>query len=164
MAKGMRKSCQVRIREASANKLPSMHRNCFRRHQNRGYRSAPGRAWRKPTYWPCGVRCRGGATLIWAPVWNLGTCSAMLREKAQVADPRGRKYRCAKSGADCLVVARKRGNARGAKGAGHSRRDHSRPTATRDEPCGRAGRRQPSGVARAGYAERLTSGSVRVAP
>jgi hypothetical protein len=38
-----------------------------------------------------------------------------------VEDPRGREYGCGVSGADCLVVVTKRGNARGAKGAGHSR-------------------------------------------
>jgi hypothetical protein len=40
-----------------------------------------------PTYWPCGVRCIGGVILIWALVWNLRTCTVMLREKAQAAKP-----------------------------------------------------------------------------
>ena len=35
-----------------------------------------------------------------------------------------------RAGADCLVVASKRGNARGAKGAGHSRHDHLGQLAT----------------------------------
>ena len=35
-----------------------------------------------------------------------------------------------RSGTDCLVVALKRGNARGAKGAGHSRHDHLGQRAT----------------------------------
>jgi len=113
------------------------------RHQNWGLKAALGGAWRAPTYWPCGVRCRGGVTLIWALVGNLRTCWVMVREKAQVADPRGRKYRGAQSGADCFVVALKRGNARGAKGVGHPR-----PTAFGQLPAGRAtqfgGRRQPS--------------------
>jgi hypothetical protein len=30
-----------------------------------------GRVWRGPTNWPCGVRCIGGVTLIWALVRNL---------------------------------------------------------------------------------------------
>src|SRR5262245_32371498 len=40
----------------------------------------------------------------------------MLTEKLQVEDPRGRAYGCGFSGADCLAVVMKRGNARGAKG------------------------------------------------
>jgi len=44
----------------------------------------------------------------------------MLTEKLQVEEPRGREYGCGVSGADCLVVVMKRGNARGAKGTGHS--------------------------------------------
>ena len=51
-----------------------------------------------PTYWPCGVRCIGGMTLIWAFARNLRTGSVMLREKAQVENPRGRKYRCTDQG------------------------------------------------------------------
>ena len=45
-------------------------------------------------------------------------------------------------GADCSVIARKRGNARGAKGVGHSRRCwvNGRP----EEPSFFAGRRRPS--------------------
>src|SRR5215469_6077004 len=47
----------------------------------------------------------------------------MIREKAQVVAPRGWKEPMRQSGADCSVVARKRGNSRGAKGAGHPRQD-----------------------------------------
>src|SRR5580700_3095158 len=83
---------------------------------------APGAAWKVPIYWPCGVRCTGGMTLIRAFVRNLRTGSVMVREKAPVDDPRGRKYRCADQ-AHCLVRAMKRGNARGAKGAGHPHQD-----------------------------------------
>src|SRR5207248_11318276 len=60
----------------------------FRRHQNWGCTTAPGRVWRKPTYWPRGVRCIGGMTLVRALVRNLRTCPAMPREKAQ-ARPHG---------------------------------------------------------------------------
>ena len=51
--------------------------------------SVPGAAWRKPTYWPCGVRCRGGVNLVLAFVRNLRTWRAMARKKAQVDAPRG---------------------------------------------------------------------------
>jgi len=54
------------------------------------------------------------------------------------------------AGADCSVVAVKRGNARGAKGAGHSRCDRLGQPARREEPAARDGRRQPllSGTSR----------------
>ena len=48
-----------------------------------------------------------------------------------------------RAGAHCSVVVMKRGNARGAKGAGHPRRDrwvNGKP----EEPTGFGGRRQPS--------------------
>jgi hypothetical protein len=35
-----------------------------RRHQNRGICRTSGRAWREPVYWPGGVRCEGGASLV----------------------------------------------------------------------------------------------------
>src|SRR5215467_14101208 len=78
------------MREMSGSEPLVTHRNGFRRHQTWSCTTAPGRVWRKPTYWPRGVRCIGGMTLIRALV-------------------------------DCSVIARKRGNARGAKGAGHRR-------------------------------------------
>src|SRR5215469_16122689 len=46
-------------------------------------------------------------------------------------------------GADCSVVAEKRGNSRGAKGAGHRRRGRQ-VNRKREEPTGLGGRRQPS--------------------
>lgn len=70
----------------------------FKRHQNQTRTLGLGAAWREPGYWPCGVRCIGGVTPIWAPVWNVRTLPVMPREKAQAADPRGRKYRCAGKG------------------------------------------------------------------
>src|SRR5262245_20811587 len=76
-----------------------------------------------PTYWPCGVRCIGGVTLIRALLRNLGTWQVMLREKAQAEKTARPKVPMRQPGADCFVLARKRGNARGAKGAGHRRWD-----------------------------------------
>ena len=65
----------------------------------------------------------------------------MLREKAQAAQTARPKVPMRRSGADCFVVAMKRGNARGAKGVGH--RHWIGPTGN-----GRSliisGRRQPS--------------------
>src|SRR6266446_1599254 len=53
----------------------------FRRHQNWSCTTAPGRVWRKPTYWPRGARCIGGMTLVRALVRNLRTCPAMPRKR-----------------------------------------------------------------------------------
>ena len=63
----------VWMRETNASEPPLKHRNLLRRRQNRGLRGAPGSVWWKPVYWPDGVRCIGGVTLIQAFVWNLGT-------------------------------------------------------------------------------------------
>src|SRR5229473_8597051 len=56
----------------------------------------------------------------------------MLREKAQVAQTARPKVPMRRLGADCFVVALKRGNARGAKGAGH--RHLARVNRQREEP------------------------------
>ena len=45
-----------------------------RRHQNRGRQDAPGGVWREPADWPGGARHEGGASSVWAPVRNVGTC------------------------------------------------------------------------------------------
>ena len=87
---------------------------------------------RCPTYCPCGVRCVGGVTLIRALVRNLRTWPAMPREKAQAAPTARPKVPMRRRGADCPVVAMKRGNARGAKGAGH--RHLARVNRQREEP------------------------------
>ena len=75
---------------------------------------SPGGAWRKSGYWPHGVRGTGGVTLALALVGNLRISPAVIREKAQAAASRGRKYQFAGQGANRPVVARNRGNARGA--------------------------------------------------
>ena len=59
----------------------------------------PGRVWRKPTYWPYGVRCAGGVTLIRAFAWNLRSWPTMPR--AETARP---KVPMRRPGADCSVV------------------------------------------------------------
>ena len=58
-------------------------------------------------------------TLIRAFVRNVRTWPAMRREKAQVAQTARPKVPMRRRGADCSVLVMKRGNARGAKGAGH---------------------------------------------
>ena len=90
---------------------------------NRGLPYVSGAAWQIPTYRPCGDRCRGGMTLIQAFVRNLRTGSVMLRDKAQSGEPTRPKAPMHRPGAHCSVLARKRSNVRGAKGAGHPRQD-----------------------------------------
>src|SRR6516164_10090490 len=65
-------------------------------------------------------------------VWHVRTWPAMPREKAQAAPTARPKVPMRRRGADCLVVVMKRGNARGAKGAGHRRWD--RGNRQREEP------------------------------
>src|SRR5215831_15463294 len=117
------------MRETSASEPSTRHRKAFRRHQNRSPTSTPGEAWRKPAYWPRGVRCIEGVTLIWAFVRNLRTWPAMPRERHKGGNPRP-KVLMRRSGTDSSVVVAKRGNACGAKGGGHLHRDHG-PTGNR---------------------------------
>src|SRR5712691_11847252 len=46
----------------------------YGRHRNRARRAGPGGAWRVPAGSPGCVRHGGGASLVWASVWNVGTC------------------------------------------------------------------------------------------
>src|ERR1700751_6084004 len=66
-----------------------------------------------------GIRHVGGAKLNQALGRNVRTYTAMLRDKAQEATTTRPKVPMRRLGADCSVVVMKRGNARGAKGAGH---------------------------------------------
>jgi hypothetical protein len=67
-----------------------------------------------------------------ALVRNVRIWPAMRREKAQAAQTAMPKVLMRRLGADCFVVAGKRGNARGAKGAGH--RHLARVNRQREEP------------------------------
>jgi len=58
----------------------------------------------------------GGNVLAYPATWP-----GMTREKAQAAPTARPKVPMCRRGADCPVVVMKRGNARGAKGAGHRR-------------------------------------------
>jgi hypothetical protein len=64
-------------------------------------------------------RTAGGANLNQALVRNVRTLPATIREKAQAAPIARPKVPMRWGGADYLVVAWKRRNGRGAKGAGH---------------------------------------------
>jgi hypothetical protein len=81
-------------------------RTVLMKHRNKTSDGIKTRAWslpwdqrgRRPTCWPCGVRCREGVTQIRAFVRNSRTCLTMIREKAQAEEPRGGTYRCVKQG------------------------------------------------------------------
>jgi len=60
-------------------------------------------------------RHKGGARPVQAFVRNVGTFVPMLRESFEVADPRRSRVPMRGEGADGLVVAKKPGNAGGAK-------------------------------------------------
>ena len=47
----------------------------------------PGAVWEEPVYCPHGVRHRGGVTVLWASVWNVGTCRFAAKGELQVGSP-----------------------------------------------------------------------------
>jgi hypothetical protein len=111
-------------------------------HQNRSYPLAPGTTWRLPTYWPCGVpvhRRRDSNLGFRMELENLG---GDVKGKGTSGGPMRPKLPMHRPGAHCFVVARKRGNSRGAKGAGLPRRNGVNGE-TGGTPCS-GGRRQPS--------------------
>jgi hypothetical protein len=105
-------------------------------HQAYGTTSVPtARRKSNAVSFAAGRQCR------WQLVWNVRTWPAMPREKAQAAPTARPKVPMRRRGADCLVGALKRGNARGAKGAGH--RHWIGSTGNGTSPI-ISGRRQPS--------------------
>ncbi len=87
--------------------------------------------------------------------------TAMPTEKPQVEEPRGREYGCAVSGSDCPIVVKKRGNSRGAKGAGHPRPNQFRSTGNRRNRAVKTEGCNLHWVARAVCLETVKHGSVR---
>ena len=120
------------MRETSASEPLLTHRKEIRRRQNRRLAILPGRAWRAS--YLLSMR---------RPVWrrrdsHSGFCTERenligdVREKAQAAQTVRPKVSMLPSGSDCSIVAMKRGNARGPKGAGH--RHWARVNRQREEP------------------------------
>ena len=118
------RSCHVWIRETSASDpLIKASKSNSDEHRNQSYPLALGTAWRLPAYWPCGVpvhRRRDSNSGFRMELENRasdakgeGTSGGPTRPKVPMHWP----------GAHCFVVAEKRGNSRGAKGAGHPRQD-----------------------------------------
>ncbi len=95
--------------------------------RNRGKTWAPGQVRGEPADCPGGVRHVGGASLVRALAWNVGTCRpdtvagpvGRRREGVLQADNAVRSRVPSRgTGADRLVVVMKLGNAGGAKGTG----------------------------------------------
>jgi hypothetical protein len=70
-----------------------------------------------PAYCPSGDRHEGGASPAQALVRNVGTCCPDAKGELRVADPQGERVPMRGAGADGSVVAKKPGNAGGAKGS-----------------------------------------------
>ncbi len=93
------RSRHVWIREMSANDPPRKHRKQAKTTpKTRVFTLSWDKHERYLLTGHAGVRCIGGMTLIRAFVRNLRTGSVMQREKAQVENPRGQKYRCTDQG------------------------------------------------------------------
>jgi hypothetical protein len=140
--KGAARLHPVRVKETRASKLRRRHRNRFTGIQTEapplsGKSMAVTYLWamRCPVYRQRDFHLGFDTELengIGGGKGN-GTSGSAARPKVPIR----------RSGRDCLVVAWKRGNARGAKGAGHSRQDRC-VNRQREEPTGGGGGRQPS--------------------
>jgi hypothetical protein len=71
---------------------------------------------KEPAYGPGGDRRRSGASHVQAPVWNVGTERPDAKGGARGDEPRRVRVPMRGAGADRSVVAKKPGNAGGAKG------------------------------------------------
>jgi len=85
------------------------------------------------------------------PVYRRRDPDPGFRTELEVGDGKGKgtsgdptRVPMRQPGSDCPIVVMKPGNAGGAKGAGHSRRDR-KVNGQPEEPSGLGGRRQPSG-------------------
>jgi len=56
--------------------------------QNQGSIVILGQGWREPVYWLTGLRYIDGGTLIWAFMWNVGTCRSDVKGAYQVGSTR----------------------------------------------------------------------------
>ncbi len=73
-----------------------------------------------PADWLGGVRCGGGVTLFQALLGNVGTCRVDVKGEVQMGNAMRTTVPMPGTGAEQLVVVRKRSNVRGAKGLRHS--------------------------------------------
>src|SRR5262245_60118749 len=76
----------------------------------------PGSAWRRPAYWPCGVRHRGSASAVRAPMVNCGNLRSRCQGKGSSAtheadstDARSRGGAARSSGEVAVMAKERRG-------------------------------------------------------
>jgi len=75
----------------------------------------PGQVQREPAYCLGGIRHKGGASLIQALVWNVGTGRPDDKEEARSGSPMRARVLMRGTGAEQPVVAMKSRNGEGAK-------------------------------------------------
>ena len=128
--KGATRLCHVRVRETNASEPLMRPRNRSTGGIQTGAPPLSGKSMAET--WLLAMRCPG---YRWRDS-NLGFDTELEnlcggdKGKGTSGSPARPKVPIRRAGADCPVVARKRGNARGAKGAGHSRHDQFGQLAT----------------------------------
>ena len=119
-----KRSRHVWIRETSVSyPLAKASKSNSDEHQNRICPLDLGIAWRLPTYWPCGVPVHRRRDSNSGFRMELENRTGDVKGKGTSGGPMRPKVPMHRPGAHCSVVAKKRGNSRGAKGAGHPRQD-----------------------------------------
>jgi len=108
---------QVRTWKANASEPLMRRRKGMTVIETRGRMNPWDQARKGPAYGPGDDRRRGGASHVQAPVWNVGTERPDAKGETRGAEPRRVRVPMRDAGADWSVVARKLGNAGGAKGA-----------------------------------------------
>ena len=68
------RGCQVKGAETSVSEPLRTCRKSLGDVKTGGSFVIPGAVWEGPVYCPHGVRHGGGVTVLWALVWNVGTC------------------------------------------------------------------------------------------
>ena len=65
------------------------------------------RGWKRPAYFPTGVRHEGGVTLGWGSIRNTGTCRSDVKGEIQAAVAARIRVPMRSTGAEMLVVGKK---------------------------------------------------------
>ena len=68
-------------------KLPMTCRNRINDIKTWAWSIALGEVQKKPVYYLCGVRHKGNVNLVWALVWNVGTCRPDVKGEVQTEAP-----------------------------------------------------------------------------
>ena len=79
--------CQVKSTETSGSEPSKTCRKALDDVKTGGSFVIPGAVRGLPVYCPHGVRHRGGVTVLWASVWNVGTCRFAVKGEPQVGSP-----------------------------------------------------------------------------